>query len=159
MPSSSASSRISAVSGVSAGLTLPPGNSHSPAIELPAGRWASNTLPAASTSATAETSTTGGSAAVAGIDIDVAVGQVTGPHGCAASADPDIDGDGDLAAFHVLGDRSLVKPGYWATPRGDLDPADRSSQPSGIDPLPCPPHSHDDAGPLRVASSWLWGGQ
>src|SRR5712671_679853 len=151
MPSSSASSRISAVSGVSPGLTLPPGNSHSPAIDLPAGRWASNTLPSASTSATAETSTTGGSAAVAGIDIDVAVGQIAGPHGYPASADPDIDGDGDLAALHIFGDRSLVIPGYSAAPRGDLDPADRNRQPVRIDPLPCPPYSHHDAAPIRVA--------
>src|SRR5260370_9585875 len=111
MPSSSASWRSSAVSGVSPGLTLPPGNSHSPAIDLPAGRWASNTLPSASTSATAETSTTGGSAAVAGIDIDVAVGQIAGPHGCPPSADPDIDGAADLAAFLLFCYRSLVIPG------------------------------------------------
>ena len=45
MPSSSFSSRISAASGVSPGCSLPPGNSHSPAIVLPSGRRASSTRP------------------------------------------------------------------------------------------------------------------
>ena len=35
--------------------TLPPGNSHSPAMDLPSGRWASRIRPSASISATAET--------------------------------------------------------------------------------------------------------
>src|SRR6516225_4998332 len=114
MPSSSASSRISTASGVSPVSTLPPGNSHSPAIDLPAGRWASSTRPSVSTSATAATSTIGGgvSAAVAGIDVDVAVGQIAGPHRRLAAADTDIDGDRDLAAFHVLGNRGLVIARY-----------------------------------------------
>src|SRR6185312_8522644 len=59
MPSSSRSSRISAASGLSPSFTLPPGNSHSPAIALPSGRWASSTRPSASTSATATTRMTG----------------------------------------------------------------------------------------------------
>src|SRR5205807_5490430 len=122
MPSSSASSRIKAVSGVSPGSTLPPGNSHNPAMGLPTGRWASSTRPSASTSATAETSTIGRppplpfpacwgglgwglSAAVAGIDVDIAVGQVAGPHRGLAAADADIDADRDLAGLHVFGDR------------------------------------------------------
>src|SRR6516225_4017131 len=105
MPSSSASSRMSAASGVSPVATLPPGNSHRPAIDFPAGRWASSTRPSASTSATAATSTIGGdaSAAVAGIDVDVTVGQIAGPHGRLTARDTDIDGDLDLMAFHILG--------------------------------------------------------
>ena len=59
MPSSSRSSRITAASGVSPGLSLPPGNSHSPAIALPSGRRASSTRPAPSISAHAATSTSG----------------------------------------------------------------------------------------------------
>src|SRR6516225_6862783 len=112
MPSSSASSRMSAASGVSPALTLPPGNSHRPAIDLPAGRSASRTRPSASTSATAATSTMGGSAAVAGIDVDVAVGQIAGPHRRLAAGDSDIDGDRDLASLHVLGDWRLVIARY-----------------------------------------------
>src|SRR5215831_19467116 len=103
MPSSSASSRIRAVSGVSPGLTLPPGNSHNPAIALPAGRWANSTRPSASTSATADTRTIGASAAVAGIDIDIAVGQIAGPHRGLAATDAEIDADRDLAVLHVFG--------------------------------------------------------
>src|SRR5690348_420838 len=117
IPSSSTSSRIKAASGVSPGSTLPPGNSHSPPMGLPAGRWASNTRPSASTSATADTSTMGRPpplpsparggglgwgllAAIAGIDIDIAVGQVAGPHRRLAAADAKIDTDRDLAALH-----------------------------------------------------------
>src|SRR6516165_3599493 len=111
MPISSASSRISAASGVSPALTLPPGNSHNPAIDLPAGRSASSTRPSASTSATAATSTIGSSAPVAGIDVDVAVGQIAGPHSRLAAGDTDIDGDIYLASLHVLGDWRLVIAG------------------------------------------------
>src|SRR6202008_890974 len=140
MPSSSASSRISAASGVSPALTLPPGNSHNPAIDLPAGRPPSSPRPSASTSATAATSTTGGeaSAAVAGIDVDVAVGQIAGPHRRFAAADADIDGDFDLAALHVLGDWRLVIARYRAAARGDRDPADRDRQAVGIGLFPGP---------------------
>ena len=59
MPSSSFSSRISAASGVSPACSLPPGNSHSPAIVLPSGRRASSTRPSASISAQAATSSSG----------------------------------------------------------------------------------------------------
>src|SRR5712692_5898353 len=103
MASSSASSRISAVSGVSPASTLPPGNSHNPAIGLPAGRRASNTRPSASTNAAAATSTMR-SATVAGIDVDVFVGQIAGPHRGLAAADADIDRDLDIAAAHIGGD-------------------------------------------------------
>src|ERR1700757_3473563 len=128
MPSSSASSRIKAVSGVSPGSTLPPGNSHSPAIGLPAGRWASSTRPSASTSATADTRTIRVSAAVAGIDIDIAVGQIAGPHRRLAAADADIDADRDLAALHVFGDRRLVIIGHRAAFSRDLNAADPDRQ-------------------------------
>src|SRR5271168_3519505 len=116
MPSSSVSSRIKAVSGVSPGSTLPPGNSQSPAIGLPAGRWASNIRPSASTSATAETSTIreAVSAAVAGLDVDIAVGEVAGPHRRLAASDAEIEIDRDLAALHVFGDRRLVIIGHRA---------------------------------------------
>src|SRR6516162_10530922 len=151
MPSSSASSRISAASGVSPALTLPPGNSHSPAIALPAGRSASSTRPSASTSATAATSTMGGSAAVAGIDVDVAVGQIAGPHCRFAAGETDIDGDLDVAALHVLGDRRFVIARYWTAVGEDREATDRDRQSIGIDFLPGSPHRHDDAAPIGVA--------
>src|ERR1700745_1172904 len=126
MPSSSASSRIRAASGVSPGPTLPPGNSHNPAIVLPAGRCASNTRPSVSTSATADTSTTGGglSAAVAGIDVDIAVGQVAGPHGRPALADAEVDADRNFAALHIFGDRPFVVIRHRAAFCCDAEPAD-----------------------------------
>src|SRR5712671_3934111 len=57
IPNSSLSSRMSVCSGRSLGSTLPPGNSHNPAIARPAGRCASRTRPSASTSAHAATRT------------------------------------------------------------------------------------------------------
>ena len=97
-------------SGVSPASTLPPGNSHSPAIDLPCGRWAISTRPSTSTSATAATSTRGRppsgggppghsssnaglSRTIAAVDVDVAVRQVAGPHRRAAAADAEIDAD------------------------------------------------------------------
>src|SRR6516164_4395939 len=153
MPSSSASSRISVASGVSPASTLPPGNSHSPAIDLPGGRWASSTRPSASISATAATSTTGGeaSAAVAGIDVDIAVGQIAGPHRRLAAADADIDGDLDFATAHMGSDRRLVIAWYRTTISEDRQIADRDSQAIGIDLFAGLPHRHDDAAPIGVA--------
>src|SRR5579875_3120678 len=148
MPSSSASSRTSARSGVSSGLTLPPGNSHNPAIGLPGGRSASSTRPSASTSAAAATSTTGtaaaatpgapgqpSSAAIAAIDIDIAVGQIAGPYRGRARPDPEIDRDHDVAPLHMGGNRGFVIAGNRTAPGGDRDAADRDRQALGIDPL------------------------
>src|SRR5260370_4342373 len=118
MPSSSLSSRMSAASGVSPSWTLPPGNSHSPAIDLPSGRSASRTRPSTSISATATTRRTAlsldtasrpfGSAPVAAIDVDVAVGQIAGPYGRPPPPDAEIDVDAEVAAGHVASDRRLV---------------------------------------------------
>src|SRR5712692_111729 len=160
MASSSASSRISAVSGVSPASTFPPGNSHNPAIGLPAGRRASNTRPSASSNAAAATSTMRlraifraiGSAPVAGIDVDVSVGQIAGPYRRLAAADTDIDRDLDVAAAHMCADGRLVIAGDRAAARGDLDPADRNRQAFGIDLFPGPADGHDDAAPIGVPS-------
>src|ERR1700688_2936387 len=139
MPISSSSSRISAVSGVSPGCTLPPGNSQRPARCLPSGRWASSTRPSGSISATAATRTIGraasgstGSAAVAAVDVDVAMRQVAGPYRRAAAAAPDIDPDKDLAPFHVLAAGPLAIARYRPALGGDLDTADGDRQPVAI---------------------------
>src|SRR5215472_6194498 len=150
IPSSSASSRISAASGVSPALTLPPGNSHNPAIDLPAGRSASSTRPSASTSATAATSTIGTSTAVAGIDVDVAVGQITSPYRRFAAADTDIDCDRDFVTLHVLGDRRLVIARNRAAIGKDREAADRDCQAVRIDLLTGSTHRHDDTAPIWV---------
>src|SRR5437899_8151232 len=142
MPTSSASSRISAASGVSPGCTLPPGNSHKPARCLPAGRCASSTRPSGSISATAATRTIGregstaASAAVAAIDIDVAMRQVAGPYRRPAAAQPDIDPDMDLASFHMLSNRSLAIARHRSALGGDLDAADRDCQAVALDLFP-----------------------
>src|SRR6266403_3491504 len=129
MPSSSSSSRMRAASGVSPAWTLPPGNSHKPAIDLPSGRCARRTLPSTSTRATATTRTMGLSAPVAAIDVDIAVGEVAGPHRRPPAADADIDLDMKGAPGHVPGDRRLViarhRPALLADPRA----ADGNAQP------------------------------
>src|SRR6266568_4047834 len=152
MPSSSASSRISATSGVSPGCTLPPGNSHSPARCLPSGRSASSTRPSASISATAATRTIGraASAAVAAVDVDIAVRQVAGPYSRPASTDADVDSDADFAALHVLGDRAFVIPRHRAALLRDLDAADRDRQAVAVGLLAGLADRHDDAAPIRI---------
>ena len=55
MPSSSRSSRCKATKSLSPATTLPPGNSHQPAMCRPAGRSAIRTRPAASNNAPATT--------------------------------------------------------------------------------------------------------
>src|SRR5438128_3356155 len=141
MPSSSSSSRISAASGVSPGCTLPPGNSHRPARCLPSGRWASSTRPSGSISATAATRTIrrAASAAVAAVDVDVAMRQVAGPYRRPAAAEPEIDADTDLASFHVLGNRPLAIAWHWPALGRDLDAADRDRQAVALDLLAGPP--------------------
>src|ERR1700730_466716 len=153
MPSSSSSSRISAASGVSPACTWPPGNSHRPARCLPAGRWASSTRPSGSISATAATRTIGraGSAAVAAVDVDVAMRQVAGPYGGMAGAEPEIDRDMDLAPVHVLADRPLAIARHRAALGGDLDDADRDRQAVALGLLAGLADRHDDAAPIGVA--------
>src|SRR5712692_8025670 len=153
MPSSSASSRISAASGVSLGCTLPPGNSHSPARCLPSGRSASSTRPSVSISATAATSTIGraASAAVAAVDVDIAMCQIAGPYRRTALSDADVDGYADFAAFHVLADRPFVVARHRPALRGDLNAADRDRQAIAVGLLAGLADRHDDAAPIGVA--------
>src|SRR5215475_3807909 len=101
MPSSSLSSRTRASSGVSPASTLPPGNSHRPANCLPSGRWQISTRPSASTSAQATTresllKSANPLGTIVAVDLDVALGQVAGPHGGLAAAHADIDADLEL---------------------------------------------------------------
>src|SRR5262249_30712115 len=153
MPSSSSSSRISAASGVSPAWTLPPGNSRRPAIDLPSGRCASSTRPSGSISATAATRTTGlsASAAVAAVDIDVAMRQVAGPDRRAAGADAQIDSHMDLAPGHMLADRPFAIPWHRATIGGDLDAADRDRQPVSLGLFSRFADRHDNAPPIGIA--------
>src|SRR3954470_16758115 len=168
MPSSSCSSRTSACSGVSPASTLPPGNSHSPAIDLPAGRCAISRRPSTSISATAATSTSGRSPSgggppgqsssnsalnsalsrtVAAVDVDVAVRQVAGPHGGPAAADAEVDVDHHVGALDVLGDGGLVIVRHDLAAVGDLHAADRDAQLVAIGALAGLADRHDDAAP------------
>src|SRR3989442_450322 len=156
MPISSSSSRISAASGVSPGCTLPPGNSHRPARSLPSGRCANSTRPSGSISASGETRTicregsTAASAAIAAIDIDVAMRQVAGPYRRPAAAEPDIDPDMDLASFHVLSNRPLAIARHRSALCSDLDAADRDRQAVALDLLAGLADRHDEAPPIGV---------
>src|SRR3569833_2032281 len=113
MPSSSFSSRIIHASGVSPASTLPPGNSQRPASGLPSGRWQISTRPSTSTRAAAAASSRGlGSAmplgAVVAVDLDVALGEVAGPHLGGAAADAHVDADFKLLLLHVGAHLGLV---------------------------------------------------
>ena len=75
-----ASSRISAASGVSPVSTLPPGNSHSPAIGLPSGRCAISTRPSTIDAARRRpTEERSASRPIVAVDGDVFLGEVAGP--------------------------------------------------------------------------------
>src|SRR6185437_2977470 len=154
MSSSSLSSRMSAASGASPGCTLPPGNSHNPAIDLPAGRCASSTRPSLSISATATTSTTGsGSAPVAAIDVDVAMRQVAGPDRRAAFADAEIERDMHVAPGHVLRHRRLVIARHRAALLGDAHAAHGDGELLAHRLLAGLADRHHDAAPIGVARS------
>src|SRR5262249_38742527 len=125
IPNSSFSSRISVSSGRSPGSTLPPGNSHNPAIALPVGRCANRMRPSTSTRAQATTRTSltlttqaprpsqpGINAAstpvvnpalrtVITVDRDIFLGQVAGQHAVAAGSQAQRDPDGDFRLTHV----------------------------------------------------------
>src|SRR6202167_4819389 len=151
MSSSSLSSRMSAASGVSPGWSLRPGNSHNPAIGLPAGRCARSTRPSASMSATQTTVTGAGSAPVAAIDVDVAMRQVAGPHRGAAAAEADVDGDVDVAPGHVARDRRFVIARHGLAALVEGDAADRDRERVAIGLLAGLADGHDDAAPIGVA--------
>src|SRR5580704_16821155 len=88
---------------------------------------------------------------IAAIDVDIAVGEVAGPHRRLARAEADVDGDVDLAALHMLGDRPLVVIGHRPAIGGDLNAADGDTKPVAIGLFAGPADRHDDAAPIRVA--------
>src|SRR5437879_1955867 len=113
MPISSWSSRIRVASGRSPGSTLPPGNSHRPAIALPCGRCAIRTRLSLSTSAQATTrvsltSPMRRSGAVIAVDRDIFLGEVAGQHAVAAFAHAERDSDLDFRILHRGRDFLLI---------------------------------------------------
>src|SRR6185312_10568143 len=72
------------------------------------------------------------SAPVVGIDLDVAMGEVAGPHRGLAPSDADIDRNHDLAPFHVARDRRLVIALDALALVADGDAADGDAHPIGI---------------------------
>src|SRR5262249_61109841 len=100
----------------------------------------------------ADTSTIRGlvSAAVACIDVDIAMGQVAGPHRRLAAAEADIDADRDLAALHVFGDGRLLVIGYRAARCRDRDSADGDRQSALVHLFAGPAYRHDNTTPIRI---------
>src|SRR6185312_2500904 len=68
------------------------------------------------------------SAPIVGVDIDVAVSEVAGPHPRPALADADVDGDGDVATPDMLGHRRFVVVGASLPLLGDGHAADTDAQ-------------------------------
>src|SRR3546814_2641717 len=87
---------------------------------------------------------------VIGIDVDVAMGEVAGPYARLALADPYVDGDVDLAALHVGGDRRFVIAGSRTALLGDHRAAHRHRHAVAIGLLPGLADRHDDAAPIGV---------
>src|SRR3954470_24143611 len=157
MPSSSRSSRIRQASGVSPACSLPPGNSHKPAIGLLGGRCATSTRPSASTRAQAVTTSRGragapGSGPVVGIDVDVTVGEIAGPHRGLAGPSAYHYPDRDLPARPVGGHWSLVEIGHGGTVARDLMAAEGDAEPAHLHGLAGLADGHDDAAPICVAA-------
>src|SRR5205085_1359798 len=104
-------------------------------------------------SATAATRMIGraASAAVAAVDVDVAMRQVAGPNRRPARANAELDRDADLATRHMVADRAFAITRHRAALGGDLDAADRDRQSVALGLLPGLADRHDDAAPIGVA--------
>src|SRR5690606_37962105 len=90
------------------------------------------------------------SAPVVGVDGDVAVGEVAGPHRGAAAADAEIHGDVDLLALHVLRHRRLVAARHHLAVLGHAHAADGDGKAVAVGALAGLAHRHDDAAPVGV---------
>src|SRR5690606_974609 len=144
---------ISVSSGRSPGSTLPPGNSHRPASCLPSGRWAMSTRPSTSRRAQAATRTSfmpRASRTVVAVDGDIFLRQVAGPHRRLATAEAEIDPDGDLVPLHVGGGGGLVIGGIARAFVGHADVAEEDGEPVALGRLARLADGHDDAAPVGV---------
>src|SRR5260370_40971158 len=133
MPSSSLSSRIKLCSGRSPGSTLPPGNSHRPAIAFPAGRCAISTRPSASMSAQAATRTvlrltagTSGSPSgilrsIVAVDGDILLGEVAGEHAVAPAPETERHLEADLRLLHHRRNPAFITVRVWLAAVRDPD--------------------------------------
>ena len=87
---------------------LPPGNSHRPAMLLPAGRCAISTRPSASIKAQAATTEFWPSRPVIAVDGDIFLGEVAGQHAVAAFAQAERDLEINLRLLHFGADGHFV---------------------------------------------------
>src|SRR6185312_2709635 len=90
------------------------------------------------------------SAPVVGIDLDVAMGEVAGPHRGLAPSDADIDRNRDLAPFHVARDRRLVIALDALALVADGDAADGDAQLVAIGLLAALGDGGGDAPPIGI---------
>src|ERR1700704_879902 len=162
MPSSSRSSRIRLCSGRSPGSTLPPGNSHRPAIDLPAGRSAISTRPSASMSAQAPTRTTlrltacstGNPSGIAisrsiiAVDGDIFLGEVAGEDAVTPAPQAERHLKTDLGFFHHRRNLGFVIGRIAFPPMGHPNAAEPDREPVAIGRLAGFADRHDDAAPI-----------
>src|SRR6185436_12892748 len=94
------------------------------------------------------------SGSVVGIDLDITMGQVAGPDPRAALAHADVDGDADVPALDVGGDRRFVVAGAALAPFGDGDAADLDAELVTVSLLAGLADRHDDAAPVRVLAGY-----
>src|SRR6185437_10712213 len=126
---------MSVVSGRSPGSTLPPGNSHKPAIVLPSGRCAISTRLSASMSAQATTRVSLRVAMrrtrlrpVVAVDRDIFLGEVAGQYTVATLAESQAHLDLDLRVLHRFRNFGFVVGGVTRTASGDADAVEEDRQ-------------------------------
>src|SRR5690606_40821197 len=88
--------------------------------------------------------------AIVPVDLEVAFGQVAGPHRGRGAPRADMDGDVDLVVLHIgAHDRLVVVRRRRAVDGGDVG-TETDGQTVAIDGLLGLAHRHDDAAPVGV---------
>src|SRR5688572_8818086 len=90
------------------------------------------------------------SGSAVGIDLDITMGQVAGPDPRAALAYADVDGDADVLALDMGGDRGFVVIGPALALFGDGDAADLDAELVAVGLLAGLADRHHDAAPVGI---------